>query len=320
LRKQFPAAQIDFLLKKEYADLVRYNSHLTSVIELKDGDRRQLRLLGKYLRRQKYDQILDLHNSLRSRYLRVVSCARRTVVRKRVVARYALVHWKRNYYRDIVPVPDRYLETAQALGVLDDGEGLEIVVPEDIRVSVRARLARYHLEQYERVIGFAPTARHFTKRWPAERFVECGVSLSKTRKTKVLVFGGKEDGEYCGDIAHLINTTAGYSVAENLSTDFTLLETAAVMDTCAVVLSNDTGLMHLAAARKRKVVAVFGSTVREFGFFPYQTESAVVERTGLPCRPCTHIGRKECPAGHFRCMKDISSDDVFSIVERLYTT
>lgn len=319
LRKRFPAAQIDFIVKKEYADLVRYNSHLSSVIELNDGDWRQLRLLGNYIRRQRYDYIVDIHNSLRSRYLRLVSlCWYRSVVNKRVFARYALVHWKRNFYRGIVPVPDRYLATVRSLGVVDDRNGLEIVVPDEIRSSVRARLAKYHLERYDRVIGFAPSARHFTKRWPAERFVECGISLSKSVSSKILVFGGKEDGEYCGDIVHLINSTAGSRIAENLATDFTLLETAAVMDSCTAVLSNDTGLMHLAAARKCKVIAIFGSTVREFGFFPYGTESAVVENTGLRCRPCTHIGRKECPVGHFRCMKDITASDVVSVAEKLY--
>jgi heptosyltransferase-2 len=60
--------------------------------------------------------------------------------------------------------------------------------------------------------------------------------------------------------------------------------------------------MHIAAARKRPVVAVFGPTVREFGFFPVGTRSVVLERTGLECRPCTHLGLPSCPAGHFRCM------------------
>jgi lipopolysaccharide heptosyltransferase II len=320
LRKRFSAAQIDFLVKKEYADLVRYNSHLSSVIELERGDWRQLRLLGEYVRKQHYDCIIDLHDSLRSRYVRAVAfCRHRNVVKKRLFARYALVHWKQNFYRDIVPVPDRYLATVKRLDVADDGMGLEIVVPDEIRSSVRARLAKYHLERYERVIGFAPAARHFTKRWPANRFVECGVQLSKNARSKILVFGGKEDAEYCGDIVHMINTTTNSRIAENLAAEFTILETAAAMDACRLIISNDTGLMHLAAARKCKVVAIFGSTVREFGFFPYRTNSAVIEDTELKCRPCTHIGREECPAGHFRCMKNISAKDVVCVAENMYT-
>lgn len=316
LRKKFNVAQIDFLIKREYSDLVRYNSHLSNVIELEDGNFRQLRQLGRYIRQQRYDYIIDIHNSLRSRYLRIVSlCRRRGVVNKRVIARYALVHWKRNLYKGIVPVAERYLETAKPLGVTGDDGGLEITVPREIHESVRARLERYHLDRYERVIGFAPTARHFTKRWPSAHFVECGIRLAEYPRSKILVFGGKDDAEYCGDIVHMINSTTGSQIAENLANKFTILETAAVMDSCQLVITNDSGLMHLAAARKRRVIAVFGSTVGEFGFFPYGTRSSVVERKDLPCRPCTHIGKEKCPAGHFRCLKDISARDVVNVAE-----
>jgi len=246
LRKKFNDAQIDFLVKKEYADLVRYNAHLSSVIELDFGDWQHLRLLGKYIRKQRYDYILDIHNSLRSRYIRLASfCRHRSVVRKRVFARYALVHWKRQLYRNARPVAERYLETAQPLGAENDHEGLEITVPEEIRSSVQIRLAKYHLERYDRVIGFAPTARHFTKRWPAERYIECGVNLAKNKRSKILIFGGKGEEEYCGDIVHMINTTSGSQIAENLAAGFTILETAAAMDFCKLVVSNDSGLMHL---------------------------------------------------------------------------
>jgi heptosyltransferase-2 len=82
------------------------------------------------------------------------------------------------------------------------------------------------------------------------------------------------------------------------------------MEICDVVVSNDTGLMHIAAAMKRNLVAIFGSTVKELGFFPIGTESIVLERNDLSCRPCSHIGRTSCPKKHFRCMKDISTGEV----------
>ena len=82
------------------------------------------------------------------------------------------------------------------------------------------------------------------------------------------------------------------------------------MDRCDVILTNDTGLMHLAASRRRPLVAVFGPTVRQLGFFPTGPASTVVEHPGLSCRPCTAIGRATCPRGHFRCMADIAESDV----------
>ncbi len=85
-----------------------------------------------------------------------------------------------------------------------------------------------------------------------------------------------------------------------------LIETAAAMDHCRVIVTNDSGLMHIAAARRRRIVAIFGSTVRQFGFYPPADRSIVVEEHGLECRPCTPIGRASCPRGHFRCMQDIT--------------
>jgi len=68
--------------------------------------------------------------------------------------------------------------------------------------------------------------------------------------------------------------------------------------------------MHLAQARNRNLVAIFGSTVKEFGFFPTSSNSRVVEAANIPCRPCSHIGRAECPKGHFNCMNTIQVEEV----------
>jgi heptosyltransferase-2 len=96
--------------------------------------------------------------------------------------------------------------------------------------------------------------------------------------------------------------------------EFSLLETAAAMQYCDVILTNDSGLMHMASAMQKKLVAIFGSTVKEFGFFPSGEQSRVLERQGLHCRPCSHIGRSECPEGHFRCMLDTSVSDAFAVL------
>ena len=103
----------------------------------------------------------------------------------------------------------------------------------------------------------------------------------------------------------------------NLAGKLNLCETAAMMDKCSVVVTNDSGLMHIAAARKRNVVAIFGPTVKEFGFFPIGTRSVVVENTELDCRPCTHIGLPSCPKGHFKCMNEISTEQVVTSANAL---
>lgn len=318
LRQAYPDARIDCAVKAEYADVLRYNRNLSTIFELKTPLREELRELAARIRSIGYDLILDIHNSLRSRYLRLFARAKSVrVVNKRLIARFALVELKRNIYRDSVPVPQRYLETVESLGVSDDGRGLEVVVPEETAGAVRAMLAKYDLDRYPTVVGLVPMAKHYTKQWPSERFVEFGVGFARKHKSKILVFGPRDGGEYCGDIAQMMNTELGSTAAVSLAGTLSLLETAAALDHCSLVVSNDSGLMHLAAARKKKVLALFGSTVRQFGFFPYGTESIVLERDGLSCRPCSHIGRSRCPQGHFRCMKEIQASEAVSAAEQL---
>lgn len=150
--------------------------------------------------------------------------------------------------------------------------------------------------------------------WLKERFAEVAVEVVQVHNAKVLLFGGSEDINRCTEIAEFVNTTVGSEAAINLAGKLSLLETASALDFCDVVLCNDTGIMHLAAARQRNVVAIFGPTVKEFGFFPYGIHAVVVEHSDLPCRPCTHIGSAQCPKGHFRCMRDITVDQVLKAI------
>jgi lipopolysaccharide heptosyltransferase II len=318
LRTTFPAARIDFLLKSRYVDLVNFNPHLSAVVTLETSGAEELRTLRRRIRNERYDLVLDLQNSPRSRYIRMFSGAHAVrSVDKRIFSRFCLVNLKKNFYRGIIPVPERYLETARDFGVKDDGDGLEVFVPEDTVSTVRAAMSRCRLERYEQVVGLAPSARHATKRWPADRFIEAGIRCAKEFRAKILLFGGKEDREFCGDCAQLINAGAGGSVAENFAGVLSLLETPEALGYCTLVISNDTGMMHLAASRKRKIVAIFGPTVGEFGFLPFRTDSIVFEQQGLSCRPCSHIGRETCPEGHFRCMKDTTVDQVMAAAKTL---
>jgi heptosyltransferase-2 len=178
-------------------------------------------------------------------------------------------------------------------------------------------MATMKLSHFEKVIGLCPGARHFTKRWPPERFARVGAACAQKLEAKILVFGGREDETICNQICWDINNQTGAERASSFCGKLGLLETAASMGYCDVVITNDTGLMHIATAMRRKIIAIFGSTVREFGFFPHDPDAVVLEHTGLDCRPCTHIGRSECPEKHFKCMLDIQPDEVYSRVKAL---
>ncbi|HLF20541.1 MAG TPA: lipopolysaccharide heptosyltransferase II [Bacteroidota bacterium] len=318
LRQRFPDGQIDYVTKKEYAELVRSNHNLNVTYEFDASKGFQgLRQLRQRIRSEKYNLIVDIHNNLRSSYLRSFTGAEVVIVNKRQFDRYLLVKLRKNIYREVVPVSDRYIECVRKYGVKNDGRGLELHIPDDVLFGVSSKIARLALSRFEKVIGLCPSSRHFTKRWPEDRFTEVGVRFARNHQSKVLIFGGPDDVERCSRIAGQINAEAGPERATDFSGQLTLLETAAAMQFCDVIVTNDSGLMHIADAMNKKLVGIFGSTVKEFGFFPQGPHSIVIERNGLYCRPCSAIGRSSCPESHFRCMKEISTEDVFQQTKKL---
>jgi lipopolysaccharide heptosyltransferase II len=320
LRSRFPEGQIDFVTRVEYAELVKSNQNLNHTYEFDASTGFEgLRRLKRKIRDEQYELIVDIHDSLRSKYLRSVRGPQVTVIDKRVVQRSMLVNFKKNTYKEIIPVADRYIETVERFEIVNDAKGLELHIPDDTLFSVAGKIAKLKLNRFEKVIGLCPGARHFTKRWPAERFARVGAACAQKVDAKVLLFGGKQDETICNQICWDINNQAGEERAVSLCGQLGLLETAAAMQYCDAIVCNDTGLMHVATAMHRQIVAVFGSTVKEFGFFPYDPGAVVLEHAGLRCRPCSHIGRSECPEQHFKCMLEIQPDDVYARLKTLIT-
>jgi lipopolysaccharide heptosyltransferase II len=315
LRGRFPDARIDFLTKKKYAELARWNGALTDVILFDEGTD-DLKAMRRRISEMRYDLIVDLHNSLRSIYLRTFNGAGKVkVFRKHALKRFLLVRFKKNLFKEVRPVVERYADTVRMYG--DPDLRTDFPLPDDLVQTATGLLYSGKFSSKDRLVGFAPTAMHFTKRWPMDRFVRLGVALAAAEKVKIVLFGSQEEAEYCADIAQMINSGASSHCAVSFAGKLSLAETAAAAGLCSLVVSNDTGLMHIAEARGVPVVAVFGSSVREFGFYPLGAKSVVVEAAGLECRPCSHVGRASCPKEHFRCMNDITADRVLAEVVRL---
>jgi heptosyltransferase-2 len=267
-----------------------------------------------------YELIIDIHDSLRSRF--ICFGAKRVVrIDKRKFERFLLVNLKLNWYERFGGTPSvalRYLEPVERFDVKDDGKGLEIFFSVKEEEQVAKPVQGSGLRNDEQFIGICPSAKHNTKMWLQERFAEVAAALSKSLKQPIVLFGsGRRESERCNVIQNRVRTLNPHSKILNLCDKLSLTETAAMMDKCSIVITNDSGLMHIAAARKRNVVAIFGSTVRELGFFPFGTRSAVVENNELDCRPCTHVGLSSCPKGHFKCMTDISTEQVVASAESL---
>ena len=319
LRAKFPSGQIDYVTRTEYAELVKNNQNLNLVHEFDAREGFQgLRSLKRKLKKERYDLVLDIHGSLRSRFLRTGLGAKDVLgIDKRKHERFMLVKFKQNLYKEIVSIADRYIEPLHAFGVKSDGKGTELHIPDEILFGVSGKIATLQLNRFEKTIGLCPSSRHMTKRWPWERFADLAVRLIREHEAKILLFGGPGDRALSTQIVEVITKATGAERVTDFSGQFSLLETAAAMEFCDAVVSNDSGLMHIAAAMNKKLVAIFGSTVREFGFFPLGQDTKVIERKGLNCRPCSHIGLPECPEGHFRCMKDIAVGEVVASVQSL---
>ena len=303
LRARYPDARLVFVTKRAMVPLVADNPHLSDVVALEPGE--SIRSLARRLAALAPTRGLDLHGSLRSAALRaLVGCPWRGYS-KRKFARGLLVSTKIDLYSTDVPVAERYFEAARGLDVLPDGAGPEFFIGQATAGWARQWLGEQRLEE-RHVAVLAPGAAHFTKRWPLDRWHATAAGL-RDRGFALVTVGGADDRALGEALSPL---------AVNLAGTLSLQQTGALLARARLVISGDTGVMHMATGVGTPVVALFGPTVRQFGFFPYRGRAEVLERP-LDCRPCSVMGGARCPMGHHRCLADIGPDDVMGAVARL---
>ena len=307
IRRRHPASRITVLTKLGNAPLLSYNPHVSQVIGIPSD--RSVTDIAAELRTHRYTDLLDLHDNLRSRLLRLLVPGRWRTYPKHRVARAALIHAKRNWYRDQRPTAERYFDAARDLEVTPDGK------PPDFFLSVAAVqkaadwLGHAQLGPGRRLIALAPGAAHATKRWPLGHWQLLVRQIVKHGFDVVLV-GGADDALWGKTLA----SGAGERVVNAIG-HFGLQGTGALLQRSQALVSGDTGVMHMATAVGTPVVALFGPTVQPFGFFPYSSRAQVVE-LGLSCRPCSSKGGPRCPLGHHRCLVDIAPVTVFEALLR----
>lgn len=295
LRRKYPDSQIDFLVKEEFAAAIKTNPNIKRVYEY-EKEKNTAILLDEILKAG-YDTVIDLQNNFRSRAFSSKIKAKTYRFKKPSVKKFLLVKFKWNFYKEIKYIPQMYAESIPGLEL--DDKPAELILPVEIKASVKPD---------KNFIGFAPGSKHFTKTWPAEYYIELGKKLNEEGYT-ILLFGGKNDKEQC----KLIHDSIKESI--DLSTENDLYQIACDMKECKLIVCNDSGLMHTATAVNVPVAVLFGSTVEEFGFFPYKAESIVLENNDLQCRPCSHIGRSSCPKGHFKCMLELNPGLVYNKIK-----
>jgi len=313
IRNTYPGAVIDFVVKEQFVDLLRMNQYIDTILSYDpEAGIKGLWELIRIIRKEKYDLLLDIHKNPRSIFLRSLSKADRVLTyNKDTINRILLVWFKMNLLRDSQPVYLRYFQALNPLKIIPDDKGADLHVPDEVMKYVFHALRNAGIRSSQKIIVLCPGAGFSNKRWLPEGFAAVGNFCAQNHNAVVVLLGSAQDVEICEKVELLMKKRA-----LNFSGKFSLLESAGVIRHSSLVVTNDTGLMHIAQSQRRPVLAIFGPTVREFGYFPFPDKSFVIEKK-LPCRPCTKIGLNRCPKKHFRCMRDISVEEVVQAADQL---
>lgn len=304
LRKKYPDAEIHYLTKQSFRGIVATNPYIDKIHILGDS----FELMLHELKIEEYDYIIDLHHNLRTlRIKRFLKEVKSFSFNKLNIEKYIYVNLKVN----VLPkkhIVDRYLETVASLGVADDGMGLDYFVPEADVVNNKD-LPVSHLHGY---IAIVIGAALNTKKLPLHKLKDLCAAIQHP----IILLGGKEDYADGLDIS-LVDSIKIY----NACGKFNLNESADLVRRSKLVITNDTGLMHIAAAFQKPIISLWGNTVPAFGMYPYYGKKStrefdVVEINKLWCRPCSKIGYDKCPKGHFKCMELIAVNDIIKLVEQ----
>lgn len=314
LRKKYPGAQIDFLVKPQFRQVVEGNPYISNVIgyDTAGGE------LIRKLRQEHYNYVIDLHHNMRTLKLKRSLQVRAFSFPKLNLEKWLLVNLK---WRSIMPdksIVERYFETVRTLGVVNDGEGLDYFIPSE-QETVQEDIPMSHWTGYVACVLGGSKA---TKQLPTDKWI----AFAAHCQLPLVMLGGPEDREEGEKIAQAVPAQRVY----NACGKFRLNESADLVKKARVVVSNDTGLMHVAAAFQRPVVSLWGNTVPELGMFPYYgannlktvvaSRSDIIEVRGLSCRPCSKIGYAGCPKKHFKCMNDMDMQAVADAVYRYWGT
>ncbi|MDO5070472.1 MAG: lipopolysaccharide heptosyltransferase II [Neisseria zoodegmatis] len=261
---------------------------------------------GRALGKRGYDQVIVLPGSLKSALI-----AAATGIKQRTgyvgESRYLLLNDIRKLDKQALPLMvDRY--TALAHPSQADFNGhfdhpLFSIKPE----SRSAALAAHGLNAEKPVLAFCPGAEFGpAKRWPARHFAELARRY-QAQGWQVWLFGSQKDF----DIAEEINTLSD-GLCVNLCGKTSLSEAIDLLGCADAVVCNDSGLMHLAAALGRKLVAVYGSSSADHT--PPLSKQAAIVSLNLDCSPCF---QRECPLGHMDCLNKLTPDRVQQALESL---
>lgn len=308
LKKNLPESLIHILLRPEGKDVYVHDPDIERIIVYdkkasQKGIFNLVRIINS-IRENKYDLIISPHRSARSSVISYFSKSTKRIGFDKNALSF-LYNIKVNYDTNLHEV-GRNLSLLKPLFPAGEKNVLNIYNSGDDKENAFSLISK-HFSENDKIVGIAPGSEWNTKRWLPENFNEI-INLCSKDDIKVILFGSEKDTGICNKI------NSGNNVL-NVCGKVSINEASELMKFCKVLLCNDTGAMHIAAASGVKIVVIYGPTVPEFGFYPYGVEHKILQKD-LYCRPCHIHGGKKCMEKHFRCMKEIKPEMVFKELEK----
>lgn len=290
LKQQVVGAKVHFLSKSNFDVVTEGNPYIDKFFYFKNN----LSSLIQDLKKEEYDYIIDLHNNFRSKRICFALHAKVLTYHKERFQKFLLTKLRINKMsgRHIV---ERCVDTLAPLGVVNDGKGMDFFISSKQEISLTDLPVPHMLGYVAIVIG----ASYFTKKLPIHKLRELCAAI----EFPIILVGGKEDyadGEAvaCIDSIRIYNACGKYS----------LQESADLVRKSKLVITNDTGLQHIACAFNKPVLSIWGGTSPLLNMEPYYANDEMGRYQnfvvpGLNCQPCSNFGLNACPKGHFNCME-----------------
>ncbi len=302
LKNQVEGSEIHFLVKEQYKPLLASNPYIDKLWVLKGS----LKDVLRELKDTGFDYIIDLHHNMRSAVVKNSLGRVSFDVDKLNFRKWLLVNLKINRLPD-KHIVDRYMETVKLFDVKNDGRGLDYFIPPEEEISITSLQKPFNKGYVILVIG----AQHNTKTIPPEKLE----LICRTLKKPVIIIGGRKERE-TGEA--LIRALPDHHLLNGCG-KFSLNQSASLIRQALLIITPDTGMMHIASAFHKKILSVWGNTVPAFGMTPYLPDpvSEIYQVEGLSCRPCSKIGYEKCPKHHFNCMMQQDFEKLVSTANRL---
>jgi heptosyltransferase-2 len=313
IRRNFPDARISLLAKPWVAPVFAHSSYVDEIIVYDSAGRHRgalgpVRLAGD-LRRQGFDAAVLLQNAIEAALIAFLARIPVRIGFDTDARRMLLTHPVR-CTRAIKSIHQTgyYLKMLEGAGMATWGQSLELHLGAADRRQASRILASHEITAGRPLIGLNPSATFGpAKQWFPERYAALGERLHRRHDAAIVIFGGPADRELGQSIAAMMACPA-----IDLSGRTRLGEAMALIDRCSAFVTNDSGLMHVAAALGTPLVAIFGST-NATTTSPYSPTSRIV-RVPIECSPCM---QPVCPLGHMNCMREVTVEMVCAAVEGL---